>query len=191
MPTPMRRLTGLLALMLLVIPAAQAAGPSILPTPAPAAAAAPSGPEPIATADIPLRADADERFAEEVIARSNSRDPSQKLAAQLDDLSKSVLAESRAVQRDELRTLSITRLESLERHWQFYERELDDWRRSLQQASTQYNEDAAELAARRAAWEATRSAAGESAIAPALSERIDSVVSRIDAAERAVSGPVM
>ena len=120
MPTPMRRLTGLLALMLLVIPAAQAAGPSILPTPAPAAAAAPSGPEPIATADIPLRADADERFAEEVIARSNSRDPSQKLAAQLDDLSKSVLAESRAVQRDELRTLSITRLESLERHWQFY-----------------------------------------------------------------------
>ena len=189
MPTPMRRPTGLLALMLLVIPAAQAAGPSILPTTAPAAAA-PSGPEPIATADIPLRADADERFAEEVIARSNGRDPSQRLAAQLDDLSQSVLAESRAVQRDELRTLSITRLESLERHWQFYERELDDWRRSLQQASTQYNEDAAELAARRAAWEATRTAAGESAIAPALAERIDSVVSRIDAAERAVSGPI-
>ena len=187
----MRRPTGLLALILLVTPVAEAAGPSILPVAAPAAAAAaPSGPQPVATADIPLRADADERFAEEVIGRSNGRDPSQKLEARLVELSKSVLDESRAVKRDQLRTLSITRLESLERHWEFYEQQLADWRRSLQQTSTQYNEDAAELATRRAAWEATRTAAGESAIAPALAERINSVVAKIDVAERAVSGPI-
>ena len=188
----MRRPTGLLALILLVTPVAEAAGPSILPSAAPAAATAgtPSGPEPIATADIPLRADVDERYAEEVIGRSNGRDPSQRLQAELDHLSQSVLDESRAVKRDELRSLSITRLESLERHWDFYERQLADWRRSLQLASTQYNEDAAELAARRAAWEATRAAAGDSAIAPALAERIDSVVAKIDAAQRAVSGPI-
>lgn len=114
--------------------------------PAPASTA----PEPVATADIPLRADADERFAQEVVERSQGRDPSARLEARLEVLAQSVLDESRAVDRDQLRTLSITRLESLERHWQFYEKQLDDWRRSLQQASTQYNEDAAELAARRA-----------------------------------------
>ena len=193
MPTPMRRPTGLLALMLLLIPVAHAAGPSILSAAAPAAPAtpvAPSGPEPIATADIPLRADVDERFADEVIARSKVRDPSLKLQARLDTLSQSVLAESRAVHRDQLRSLSITRLESLERHWQFYDLQLEDWRRSLQQASAQYNDDAAELATRRAAWEATRAAAGEATIAPALAERIDTVIARIDAAERAVSGPI-
>lgn len=189
----MRRATGLLALILLTTPVAEAAGPSILKAAVPAtpAAAAPaSGPEPIATADIPLRADADERFAEEVIDRSKGRDPSQKLQSRLESLAQSVLAESRAVQRDELPTLSIMRLESLERHWQFYERQLEDWRRSLQQASAQYNEDAADLAARRAAWEATRAAAGESAIAPALATRISSVVATIDEAERVVSGPI-
>ena len=81
----MRRPTGLLALILLVTPVAEAAGPSILPSAAPAAATAgtPSGPEPIATADIPLRADVDERYAEEVIGRSNGRDPSQRLQAEL------------------------------------------------------------------------------------------------------------
>ena len=137
-----------------------------------------------------MRADADERFAQDVIERSKGRDRTAGLEKSLVHLAETVELESRRFKRDELSVLSIMRLESLARHWNFFARELSDWRRELKQVTSQYTEDAAELARRRALWEATRAAAGTSAMAPALSDRIGSVLAEIDAAEVAVSGPI-
>jgi len=157
---------------------------------APAAAPAKTGPERIAQVDIPLRADTDERFAQDVIQRSQGRDPTARLEPGLVQLAESVHDESQYFKRDELRLLSIQRLESLERHWQFYGTQLESWRRDLAQAGSQYTEDAAELARRRAIWEATRTAADSGSMAPALGNRVMTVLAQLALAEQAVSGPI-
>jgi small-conductance mechanosensitive channel len=157
-----------------------------------AQAEATAGKEPavIASADVQMRADADERFARDVIERSKGRDRTAGFETSLIHLGESVSHESQRFKRDELNLLSIMRLESLDRHWKFFQKELKDWRRELQQASSQFTEDAAELASRRAMWEATSSATSAAAMAPALSDRVTSVIAQIDAAERAVSVPI-
>jgi small-conductance mechanosensitive channel len=137
-----------------------------------------------------MRADADERFAQEVIQRSRGQDPTAKLQKRLEALAESVRQEGQHIDRDELRRLSIARLESLERHWNFYAKQLEVWRRDLKEATSQYNEDAAELSRRRANWEATRASAESAALAPALANRVDSVLAQITLAEQAVSGPI-
>jgi len=147
-------------------------------------------PETIAQADIPVRADADERFARDVIQRSTGRDPTEKFGPRLDALGESVREQSQRFKRDELKLLSVRRLESLERHWRFYGKQFEAWRRDLQQAAGQYAEDAAELARRRALWEATRKAAETTTIAPALGSRIDFVTAQLALAEQAISGPI-
>ena len=148
------------------------------------------GPEVIAPSEIPSRADSDERYAQDVIQRSSGRDRLERLEPRLETLTASVHSESERFKRDELKLLSITRLESLARHWSFYGEQLAAWRRDLQQASGQYTEDAAELARRRAAWENTRSAAEASGMAPALQSRIQATLAQITLAEQAVSGPI-
>lgn len=156
---------------------------------APGTSARPA-PETVAHADIPNRADADERFARDVIQRNKGRDPVEKLEPRLEALGKSVVEQSQRFKRDELKLLSVRRLESLERHWKFFGRQLDAWRRDLQQVTGQYAEDAAELARRRTLWEATRKAAESTSIAPALSNRIDFVTAQLALAEQAISGPI-
>ena len=156
----------------------------------PPEAAATKEPAVIATADVPMRADADERFAQDVIERTKGRDRMAGLEKSLVHIAQSVELESQRFKRDELSVLSIMRLESLERHWSFFARELNDWRRELNQVASPFTEDAAELARRRARWEATSAATGTSAMAPALSDRIASVLAEIDAADVAVSGPI-
>jgi small-conductance mechanosensitive channel len=183
----MRRRVGLLACLW---PVLVLAGPLPLAAQDAPATPAKAGPEVVAPADIPLRADVDERFAQEVIQRSQGRDSLARLEKSLDVLGQSVRIESQHVKRDELRQLSIRRLESISRHWNFYAKELDAWRRDLQQEASQYTEDAAELARRRASWEATRTAAESASIAPALNKRIQSVLAQISLAEQAVSGPM-
>jgi len=188
----MRRPVGKLALVLpmlalwwsFVATAQDAAAPVLSATQAKA------GPEVIAAADIPTRADADERFAQDVVQRSRGHDPAAKLQARLDTLGKSVREESQYFKRDEMKLLSIARLESLNRHWKFYGRELAAWRGDLKQVMAPYNEDAAELLRRRANWEATRTAAESAGMPPALSGRIGSVLAQIALAEQAVSGPI-
>ena len=185
----MRRLFGLPALLLSTL-ALLGAWPALAKEAVPPEAAGIKEPEVIAPADISMRADADERFAQDVIERSKGRDRTAGLEKSLADIAKSVELESQRFKRDELSVLSIMRLESLSRHWKFFARELSDWRRELKQVTGQYTEDAAELARRRALWEATRAATGAMAMAPALSDRMNSVLAKIDAAEVAVSGPL-
>jgi len=185
----MRRRVGLPARVLAML-ALLGAWPAVAQDAAGPAAPAKSGPEIIAPADIPIRADADERFAQDVIQRSQGQDPTARLQRSLEELAASVRDESQHFKRDDLKVLSIARLESLARHWNFYGKQLEEWRVELKQATGQYNEDAAELARRRASWEATRTAAESAGMAPALNNRIQSVLAQVALAEQAVSGPI-
>ncbi len=83
---------------------------------------------------------------------------------------------SETYKQDELRTLPAIRLESLARHWMFYDTQLAEWRGQLQRVTADYSEAAAELASRRAAWEADprnrrRPAAGPGRAASTRSSR--------------------
>ena len=184
----MRRV-GMLALLL---PLLVFRGPPSMAAEQGAAAATPakSGPQVVETAEIPLQADADERFAQDVVQRSRGQDPTAKLRPRLESLGTAVQQESQRFKRDELKLLSISRLESLERHWKFYGKQLDAWRRDLQQSMDRYTEDAAELARRRSNWEATRADNATTGLASALDGRIQSVLGQIALAEQAVSGPI-
>ena len=184
----MRRV-GMLALLL---PLLVFRGPPSMAAEQGASAATPakSGPQVVETADIPLQADADERFAQDVVQRSRGQDPTAKLRPRLESLGTAVQQESQRFKRDELKLLSISRLESLERHWKFYGKQIDAWRRDLQQSMDRYTEDAAELARRRSNWEATRADNATTGLASALDGRIQGVLGQIALAEQAVSGPI-
>jgi small-conductance mechanosensitive channel len=146
--------------------------------------------EAIATGDIALRADADERYLQDVMAHTTGRNPTAKLEPRLARLSAGVVQLAGRFKSDELLQLSIVRLESLQRHWEFYARQLELWRRDLQRATAVYSDDAAQLAKRRAIWEATKANAQSGAVAPALQSRVDSVLARIALAEQAISVPL-
>jgi small-conductance mechanosensitive channel len=158
---------------------------------APAEAASKStAPEPIAAGDIPMRADADERFAQGVVQRTKGKDPSKKLGAELDILTAGIVKLAKAFENVDLKQLSVIRLESLESHWKFYQRELDDWRVTLDSTTSTYTEDAAELARRRGAWEATRDAMLAGGVTPALTDRVNVIIGQFTLAERALSQPL-
>ena len=185
----MRRRVGSLARVLPMLVLWWSA-PGLAQDAAAPAARAKSGPEAIAPAEIPLRADLDERFSQEVVQRTRGQDPIANLQRRLEALGQSVRDEGQHFKRDELRLLSITRLESLERHWNFYEKQLGELRRDLTQVTSPYTEDAAELSRRRANWEATHDAAQSAGLAPALDNRIQTLLAQLALAEQAVSGPI-
>jgi len=185
----MHRRVGMLVRVLPVLALWWALPGSAQDAAAPAAPAR-SGPEAVVPADIPMRADADERFAQEVVQRSRGQDPTARLQKQLEALGELVRDESQHFKRDEMKLLSIARLESLDRHWKFYGRQLERWRNDLKDATGQFTEDAAELSRRRANWELTRSTAEAAGMAPALDNRVQTVLEQIATAEQAVSGPI-
>ena len=154
------------------------------------AASKSTAPEPIAAGDIPMRADADERFAQGVIQRAKGRDPSKKLSAELDVLTAGIVKLAKAFENEDLKQLAAIRLESLDNHWKFYQRELDDWRatstaRRAPTPKTQRNSpgDAAR-------WVATRDAMIAGGVTPALADRVNVIIGQFTLAEQALSQPL-
>lgn len=186
-------LTRFLLAFLLVatsIPAA-AQGPALLAGKAPAAdKTASDGPQPIALAGLPARADADERFAGAVVARAAASDPLAGLLPGLRAIEGSVDGKVRGVAPAQLRTLPILRLESLDRHWNFDARQFARWKARYQAAGGSFASDAADVSGRLAVWRATRAAFPPGSLPDALSERIDAVSAELQGAEQALSAPL-
>lgn len=159
-------------------------------TPAPAAATPPPATEVIAAADLPARADIDERFAQDVLQRARGRNPADALTPRLDALITDVRARSAMFRDDELLLLPVLRLESIDRHWRFFDREVTTWRAELKKTSDRYLADAADLGRRRAEWAATLASPDGQTLAPVLRERIVSVQAQLLAAEQAISAPI-
>jgi len=191
--------TGLLCLLGLLCPTGPGlaapppsffapAAPASAPAPGASVAAVPSHIEAISAAEITARADSDEQFIRAVADRAAAADELKDFDEALARQSAAVENLSRQAGGGDLEALSLRRLESLQRHWQLYEQQIADLRASLSRATRLRSEDAAELADRRAAWQATRAASPD--LAPALLQRIDELVGQTERAEQAVSPPL-
>ncbi|MGY4827054.1 mechanosensitive ion channel family protein [Sphaerotilaceae bacterium SBD11-9] len=172
----------------LLAPAARA---QLLSRAAPAAPAASSRESaPIVVSDILRRADEDRRVVERANRKAHGADPSERLAARLDEIARPVDKKLLAFQPDDLRRLPVMRLESLDRHWLFDARRLERWEVDMRQTVVPYTDDLAGLARRRAAWEATRAAIGADRVPAAMGGAVDTMVSELRAAEEGLSVPL-
>ncbi|WP_206860295.1 mechanosensitive ion channel domain-containing protein [Lysobacter changpingensis] len=187
----MRRSTGWLgALLSLAFAIAPAFAQDKAATPVPGTAPAPKEPAAVAVADIALRADADERFAEAIILRAREEDPSEQLAPRLDAIARSVDEKAKMFRPGELRELPVMRLESFERHWKFDARLFARWQDDMRAATAPYAQSASQLAQRRADWEATQEQARGGNLPAALASRVDALVAKLRTAEQALSAPL-
>ena len=141
----------------------------------------------IAPGDIPARADADEKFADNVERRVAASGAVNKHAVKLDDLSAALDRLSDFTDSTDLSQLSVQRLESLERHWQIYERAVDQARSDVARDTVAGSEDAADLARRRAAWQAT---SVEPYLSPALVQRSLDLIEVLDRAQVVLAAPL-
>ena len=185
------RALALLATALVCVappPGSRAAVAAAAEGPAAEAAAAPV--ETLVAAEVPVRADADERLARDVAERARQRDPALDLGPRLDGIADGVADLNASLRREDLARLSIVRLESIARHWQFYADALVEWRDDLERAMVPFAEDAGVLARRRAVWVATGQALATAAAPAALGARVRAILAQIEQSERALSRPL-
>jgi potassium efflux system protein len=176
------------ALLLACHLAAPASAQGPVPTTEPPPAAGAQGIEAIPPAEIPARADADEVFIQAIVRRYQAGDAARRSEEALVRQSAGVRQLTEQSNRSDLALLSVSRLETLQRHWLLYERELSRTRANLSQATRASAEDAASLANRRALWLATKEASPN--LTPALVQRMDELIGQIDRAENALSTPL-
>ena len=146
-----------------------------------------AGAQAIAPADIPSRADADEKFIQAVQRRAQMGDKVRHLEQTLTRQAAALDQLSELTQSSELSQFSVQRLESLERHWLLKERALSQTRAEIARATNTASEDAAALAERRAVWQATRV---QPYLSPALVQRSDELIAQTDAAQTMLADPL-
>ncbi|WP_158238430.1 MULTISPECIES: mechanosensitive ion channel family protein [Luteimonas] len=190
---PVLRIASVLLAALALATTAAAQSPLLPGAGAASSNAAPpatdDAPTAVDVADIPAQADADQRLAERTLAaRANAAAPAEAFAQRLAAIESSVEDPFWRLSPAGLRTLPVPRLESLSRHWLFQARRLARWRADLADATARQAGDAAGLAARREAWEATAAAGQE--LPAALRQRVDEVGAELARAESALSDPL-
>ncbi len=141
----------------------------------------------IAPADIPSQADADEKFVQAVQRRAQMSDKVRRLEQTLSRQAAALDQLGELTASSDLSQLSVQRLESLERHWLLKERALSQTRAEIARDTNIASEDAAELAARRAAWQAT---AAQPYLSPALVQRSEEMVTQFDRAQALLADPL-
>ena len=187
----MRNPTGLnLQLAATLLLAVIAISPTRAQEAAPAEPAATPKRQVIEIAEIPVRADADEQFARETITRAGKAPPTARLEEQLQTIEAGILGLSGRTKDMDLTMLPTLRLDSLERHWKFYDRQLGEWRKELQRLTLPYTDTDAQLSKRRAAWDDTRAAGVLDGATPALVQRVDQVTKQLEQADQALSKPL-
>jgi potassium efflux system protein len=197
-PSPRRARPGVTALALawcssaLLPGVVPAAGPltARLGTAATAEQTTPAPVETVPAGEIPLRADDDERFVQDVIERARQHDPSANLTPALDAITLGIAHLNDSLRKQDFAGLSVVRLGSIENHWRFYDSELAEWRRELERVMAPFADDAVELGRRRAVWDATEHSMGETGLPDALRNRVTGILAQITRAEQALSKPL-
>ena len=165
--------------------------PGLLPATAlpasPGAEAAAERSQAIAPADIPSRADADEKFVQSVQRRAQAPDKLLGIERALSKQAEAIDRLTALTEGSDLSLHSVQRLESLERHWLLHERQLAQTRAELTRATNVASEDAAELATRRAAWLATGE---EPDLSPALRQRSREMVAQVERTQSLLAEPL-
>jgi len=150
------------------------------------APAPPAAVQPIALQDILARADDDQQRVEQAKRLLAAPDPLLHLQKQLGEIAAPVDAKLHNAAGVALRELPVMRLESLARHWQFDIRRHERWEAEARRAFAPYGDSALYLAQRRAAWSATRAQGLLEGLPAVLAERVEGMLSGIDAAEAAL-----
>lgn len=148
------------------------------------------GPAAIPPSAIPFRGDDDERFAEDLIQRAEGADRTTALLPRLEALERIVRKLGKEVPPAQIEKLSIAHLESLSRHWRFYDGQFEAWHGDLQRATSALSKDAETLSRHRADWQRTLAAAEDNELTPALRNQVTTVMARLEAARQAVSEPI-
>ena len=193
----MRRSLSRALLCLLVLihwpPGAAARDPGAQPSATSATSPDPASapPQAIEFGAIALRINEDERFIEEARARAAARDASPALARRLGQIERAVQDKAALFRDTDLTALPVQRLESLERHWRFDARQFAAWRQDATDATAPYADAAAALSRKRAEWSLTRAGAADAGIPPPLVARIDALIASANAAESALSRPLL
>jgi small-conductance mechanosensitive channel len=146
--------------------------------------------EVIPTAEIPARADADEQFARETLARAQKAPPTARLEQQLQTIEAGIARLSGRIKDTDLSKLPALRLDSFERHWKFYDVQLSEWRKELQRVTVPYTDADDQISKRRAAWDDTRAAGVLGGATPALVQRVDQVTAQLERADQSLSQPL-
>ena len=141
----------------------------------------------IAPADIPSRADADEKFIQSAQRRAQAHDRVLRIEQALSRQAAAIDRLTEVTEGSDLSALSVQRLESLERHWLLQERTLAQTRAELMRATNTASEDAAELDTRRAAWQATSAQAD---LSSALRQRSEEMVALTERARSLLAEPL-
>ena len=184
-PTPFLRHVRRLLVAGALAPLLTLAGAS--PAPSAPIASGTAAVAPVAAPDILTRADEDLQRVDRAKRLLGAADPSERLGRELDTIARPVNAKLNAAAGGALRTLTVMRLESLARHWDFDDRRFARWEERSDRALSPYAEAALQLAQRRAAWSATRAAGLLDGLPPALSARVDTMLAQFDASEAALS----
>lgn len=151
-------------------------------------ASAPAPIEAIAAADVPMRAEEDERLLRGVGQRLQESAAARRYEQALARQEAAMNALAAQYSDEDLSNLTVRRLESLRGHWRLLQEALEATRAALAKAIQVDAATAASLAERRAAWQATRdNAVG---LAPALSQRVEQLSAEIAAAEVELSTPL-
>ena len=141
----------------------------------------------IAPADIPSRADAEEKFVQSVQRRAQATDRIQRIEQSLSRQSAAIERLRELTEGSDLSLLSVQRLESLERHWLLLDRKLAQARQDLTRTTNTASEDAADLATRRAAWQATSE---QPDLSPALRQRSEEMVAQVERTQKLLAEPL-
>lgn len=161
------------------------------PASAGASAATASGPATPATlAELATRADADELLVARVEGEAAGTERADELSRQLDSISASVDAMTKAYSAKALRKMPVMRLESMARHWRFDKGRFQDWQNELKQVAGPLLEDAATLSKRRVDWEAQRERVATGELPQLLAPRTDSLIAALKQAEARLATPL-
>jgi hypothetical protein len=145
---------------------------------------------PVPAAEIPYRADADERYARAVAERARDSDLAARLGPRLDVIDRATRDLASSGESADLSHLPAMRRDSLSRHWAFHARQLARWQADRQQVASGFSAKAGDLARRRATWEATIAVARQFEVAPALDRRVETVLAQLAGAERSLAAPL-
>jgi potassium-dependent mechanosensitive channel len=166
-----------------IVPALPAPAQPVPPSsggPASPAALAASARLPLTPGDILLLASQDQRFVDRVRRHLAQPDPTSDLFRTLASLEAPVEEKLRTFSADALATLPIERLESLDRHWQFDARRFSQWQAQAQRKLRPLDDAAAQVAQRRAVWDATLASAVLDQLPPPMISRVHALVSALD-----------
>lgn len=141
----------------------------------------------IAPNNILRRANSDELFIQSLIRNSQSFDASNELARELDGISRSVKIAAEGQAALDMSSLTMRRLEGIDRQWGFYQSQLAAWRVKMRRAAGPIAGDASALSTLRAEWTATIE---ESAASPALLGRANGILAEIVDGEAVAAGPL-